>query len=209
MKRTYLLASMLAAGAACTKEPADKAAAGDVDMGVIVVAPAPAELDAAYTSSTLDVSNRVATLDRYRRAIEQRLPGADRAAPGTVLTQKSVTLPPNAFADVTDEQWATMETFYDGSELKRLRLLPPAGVRTKTEEFYFNNGNLIFAYHEPNGSTKADQHAEFGGDAFYFGRDGLIAWVRPGGIQVDPNSEEFKSWSAKLRKEGARFFRGP
>ena len=206
MKRTYLWLGVLAATAGCTKAPADKTAAGDVD--VVVVAPAPAELDAAYTSSALDVSNRTATLDRYRRAIEQRLPGADRALAGTVLTQKSVTLPPNAFADVTDEQWAIMETFYDGSELKRLRLLPPLGIKTKTEEFYFNNGNLIFVYEEPNGAAKADQQSEYGGDAFYFGTEGMIAWVRSGGKQVDPNSEEFKSKSAKLLKEAARFPRG-
>jgi hypothetical protein len=204
MKRTYLWLGVLAAAAACTK--ADKEAAGDVD--VVVVAPAPAELDAAYTNSTLDDSNRISTLDRYRRSIEQRLPGADRALAGTVLTEKSVTLPPNAFADVTDEKWAVMETFYDGSELKRLRLLPPLGIKTTTEEFYFNNGNLIFVYEEPNGAVKAAQQSEFGGDAYYFGREGMIAWVQSGGRQVDPNSDEFKSKSAKLLKEAARFPRG-
>jgi hypothetical protein len=206
MKRTYLWLGVLAAAAACTGKSAEKEAAGDVD--VVVVAPAPAELNAAYTSSTIDISNRIATLDRYRRSIEQRLPGSDIAVAGTGLTQKTVTLPPNAFADVTDEPWAVMETFYDGSELKRLRLLPPLGIRTKTEEFYFDNGNLIFVYEEPNGAAKAAQQSEFGGDAFYFGSEGLIAWVRSGGKHVDPNSDEFKAKSAKLLKEAARFPRG-
>ena len=42
----------------------------------------------------------------------------------------------------------------------------------------------------------------------YFGREGLIAWVRSGGTQVDPNSDEFKAKSAKLLKEAARFPHG-
>lgn len=206
MKRTYLLFGMLAAATGCASKPDDKAAAGDVD--VVAIAPLPAQFDAAYNTATLDASSRIATLDRYRRSIEQRLPGAGVAVAGTVLTPKSVTLPPNAFADVTDEPWAAMETFYDGSELKRLRVIPPLGIRTKTEEFYFNNGNLVFVYEEPNGAAKAAQQSEFGGDAFYFGREGMIAWVRSGGTQVDPNSEEFKARSAKLLKEAARFPRG-
>jgi hypothetical protein len=208
MKRAYVLIGVLAVAAACEKMSDDKSAAGDVDVDAVVITPMPAALEEAYTSSTLDVQRRIATLDRYRRSIEQRLPGADRAGAGPVLIEKSVTLPPNAFADVTDEPWAIMQTFYDGSELKRLRLLPPLGVRTTTEEFYFDNGKLVFVYEEPDGAAKAAQQSEFGGDAYYFGREGMIAWIRKGGKQVDPNSDEFKAKSAQLLKEAARFPRG-
>ena len=209
MKRTYLLLGALTASAACASAPAGRTAAGDVDVDMPVAAPTAAEFDEAYTSSSLDVSTRIATLDRYRRSIEQRLPGADLALAGTVLTQRSVTLPSRAFADVTDEEWASMETFYDGSELKRIRLIPHAGAKPETEEFYFNNGNLVFVYYEPDGGTKSTRHVESDGDAFYFGSEGMIAWVRSDGTRVDPNDPDFKYWSKHLLKEAARFPRGP
>jgi len=206
MKRTYLLLGALAAAAGCASAVPGGAAAGDVDVSLST--PSVAELDAAYTSSTIDVSSRIATLDRYRRSIEQRLPGADLALAGTTLTKQSLTLPAHAFADVTDEEWATMEKFYDGNELKRLRLIPLAGAKPETEEFYFNNGNLVFVYYEPDGAAKSERHAESDGDSFYFGSEGLIAWVRADGTRVDPNDPEFKHWSAQLLKEAARFPRG-
>ena len=206
MKRTYLLLGALAAVSACASAPPGGAAAGDVDVSVS--SPSVAELDAAYTSSTLDVSNRIATLDRYRRSIEQGLPGDDFALAGTRLRKQSLTLPAHAFADVTDEEWATMETFYDGSELKRLRLIPRAGAKPETEEFYFNNGNLVFVYYEPDGAGKSERHVESDGDSFYFGSEGLIAWVRADGTRVDPNDPDFKYWSGQLLKEAARFSRG-
>lgn len=208
MKRTYLLLlGALGASAACASMPPSGSAAGDLD--IFVATPSAAELDAAYTSSTLDISSRIATLDRYRRSIEQRLPGADFALAGaTTLTKRAVTLPAHAFSDVTREEWATMETFYDRNELKRLRLIPPAGAKPETEEFYFNNGNLVFVYYEPDGAGKSERHVESGGDAFYFGSEGLIAWVRSDGSRVDPNKGEFKYWASHLLKEAARFSRG-
>lgn len=203
MKRTYLLLLGALGTAACASTPPGGSAAGDLD--IFVATPSAAEFDAAFTSSTLDISSRIATLDRYRRSIEQRLPGADFALAGaTTLTKRAVTLPAHAFADVTHEEWATMETFYDGNELKRLRLIPPAGAKPETKEFYFNNGNLVFVYYEPDGARKLERHVESGGDAFYFGSEGLIAWVRGDGKRVDPNDGEFKYWSSHLLKEAAR-----
>ncbi len=205
MKRTFLLLGALAAIAGCASATHGRTAAGDV----VISAPSGAELDAAYTSSTLDVESRMATLDRYRRSIEERLPGAELARPGTVLTRRTVNLPARAFADVTDEQWAIMETFYDGPELKRLRLIPPAGAKPETEEFYFNNGKLVFVYYEADGAARAERHVEAGGDAFFFGNEGMIAWIRGDGSRVDRNDPDFKYWSTQLLKEAARFRRGP
>ncbi|HEY9227345.1 MAG TPA: hypothetical protein VIP11_11900, partial [Gemmatimonadaceae bacterium] len=152
-----------------------------------------------------NMPNRVVMLQRYVRWIESRLPKSAMSVGNKPLTMTSTNLPPNAFADVTDEQWARMDAFYSGSALKRLRLLPPPGAKPRTEEFYFDDGKLVYVYIDPDGANKRDPHVENGGDAFYFGKEGLFAWVRPDGRTADPGSVAFKAWGTKLLAEGNRF----
>ncbi len=196
----YTLLGLIVLAGACAQHAQNGTVAGDVALPTI--APTAANLDAAYDGTTMDVSSRIAVLGHYVDGIE--------AGIGSRLTQTSTSLSLDAFSDVTDEQWDRMDAFYDNGELKRLRLIPPVNTQQQqadqgTEEFYFDGGRLVYVYYEPDGATKSDRHVESGGDAYYFGREGLIAWIRGDGTRADPSDPDFKSWSAQLSKEASRF----
>jgi hypothetical protein len=204
MKRVYL--GLIALLAACTTQVSPGgSAAGDVAMTPApLAAPSETDLSAAYEGGEIAIERRLATLESYVKWIESRLPMATSSS--NALRRTSVTLPPQAFSDVTDEEWERMDAYYDGPELKRLRLIPSARSGDQgTEEFYYDDGKLVFVYYEPDGATKSEPHTETGGDAYYFGREGLIAWVRGDGSRVDPSDADFKAWSKHLLNEAERF----
>lgn len=76
---------------------------------------------------------------------------------------------------------------------------------TASEEFYYNDGKLVYVYAEPDGATKSDPHVETSGDKFYFGSEGMFAWIKADGTRVDLTDPEFAKWSAQILKESDRF----
>ena len=195
--------SMLLIAAACGPSLQTSSSGGDVALDAI---PSSADMASAYGTS-LPLATRMAYVDRYVESVEARVAGtATRAENALTLVQRS--LAPDAFADVTDEQFERMDAYYEGTALKRIRMIPlPPEIAT--EEFYFNDGKLVYVYYEPDGATKPEPHPEVSGEKFYFGTEGLMAWVLADGSQVRPNHPDFRKWSTHLQKEAERFARGP
>jgi hypothetical protein len=170
------------------------------------VGPSAAEMDVAYSSGTA-LGARMAIVRSYVEHIEGRVPGL--VPTDSSLTMVETYLTPDSFADVSEEEWGQMNTYYDGAVLKRIRMLP-VSPETGTEEFYFNDGKLVYAFYDPNGATKADgkdENEAKGGERFFFGEEGLISWIKDG-VAMDTGSADFRYWSEQLLREADRFSRG-
>jgi hypothetical protein len=205
--RNLILAAAAAAMVACGPRTVDiqpESAGGRVnpqDLG-----PSAAEMDIAYLSSTA-LGARMAIVRSYVEHIEGRLPGA--VPTDTSLTMVETYLTPDTFADVSEEEWSQMNSYFDGATLKRIRMLP-VSPETGTEEFYFNDGKLVYAFYDPKGATKADGDDEEdakGGERFFFGEEGLISWIKDG-VTMDTGSAEFRYWSEQILREADRFSKG-
>jgi hypothetical protein len=168
--------------------------------------PSAAEMDVAYSSGT-SLGARMAIVRSYVEHIEGRIPGV--VTTDSSLTMVETYLTPDSFADVSEEEWGQMNSYYDGAVLKRIRMLP-VSPETGTEEFYFNDGKLVYAFYDPNGANKADgkdENEAKGGERFFFGEEGLISWIKDG-VAIDSSNPDFAYWSEQLLREADRFSRG-
>jgi hypothetical protein len=198
-----MLSMLCVAAAACGPSVQTGSSGGDVELEPV---PASGMMANAYGTS-MPLATRMAYVDRYVESVEAGVAGvATRADNALTLVQRSLT--PDAFANVTDERFERMDSYYAGTALKRIRMIPMP-PETATEEFYFNDGKLVYVYYEPDGASKPEPHPEVSGQKFYFGAEGLMAWVLADGTQVRPNHPDFRKWSAHLQKEAAAFARGP
>jgi hypothetical protein len=195
----YKMLSVLWIAAACSPPVYTSSSGGEVALPE----PTSVEIASAYETG-LPLETRMMYVDRYVQTIEDRIPKSSERP----LSLLQTPLAPNAFSDVTDEQFQRMDAFYDGSTLKRIRMIP-LPPEMGTEEFYYNDGKLVYVYYEPDGANKPDPHNEVAGEKFYFGAEGLLSWVLADGTRVSSSNPDFTMWSAQLLKEAERFPRGP
>ena len=118
------------------------------------------------------------------------------------LTRKEATLKPEALAKATDEKWAKIHTYADGKKIERLKVYPP-GDSQKTEEFYYNAGQLILVFIEPAGAGKKGHDAKAKGTKYYFDDKGLFAVMSDG--KVDPLDDKTRAMGEKLQRESTAF----
>lgn len=77
----------------------------------------------------------------YRARIENNL---DR------YTQ--TTLPLTNAREQVAQKWTKMDVYRDGDDIVRIKTYPHEGISTRTEEFYFENGGLVLAFIEDEGT---------------------------------------------------------
>lgn len=149
----------------------------------------------ATTESTVHAQNeRMRKIDAEVSKIEVRR---------LKLTRKETMLNPDALVKVTDEKWTKINTYSDGQKLERLKVYPLAGSR-KTEEFYYDNNQLVLVFVEPTGAGKTGHHANATGTKYYFDNKGLFA-VTADGKMVDPLDDHARAMGKKLQRESKAF----
>lgn len=163
----------------------------------------PADLK-AYDDKSMTLDARVTAIDGYVKRVETELPASESEGTESKLKRKETDLSKETLAGITDEKWAKMHSYYNGEKLERLKVYSLENEK-KTEEFYFFNDKPVFAFIEKDGMSKKGDNVEAKGDKFYFGSEGLIAWIKADGSKVDATSEEFKKYGEKLVKEVTAF----
>lgn len=158
----------------------------------------------AYSDKTMVIEDRVKTIDEYIRSIESKIPKEGTEGNSDSLKRKETDISKEAIKDVTDEKWANLHTYSEGGKIKRLKVYSAAGEK-KTEEFYFLDDKPVYAFIENDGMSKKGDASEAKGDKFYFGSEGLIAFIKADGSKVEASSEEFKKFNEKLTKEANVF----
>jgi hypothetical protein len=162
-------------------------------LALIAVPLVVADEEKAVTEKTSDQHHKqVQAIDTYVRQTEDKV---DR------LTRKEVTLDANAIAKVTDEKWAKLHTYSDGDKVERLKVYPAAG--SKTEEFYYRDGQLVFAFIEPSGAGKHGHESDAKGTKYYFENGHLIAVAEDG--KMGPVSEAARTMAEKITRESQAY----
>lgn len=153
------------------------------------------ETKSVAASNNKKSEDRVRKIDAHVVKVEESL---------SKLTRKETMLKPDSLAKVTDEKWSKMHTYSDGSSLERLKVYPTSGSQ-KTEEFYYDNGNLVFVFVEAEGADKEGHDANAKGTKYYFGDKGLFAVVDSDGKIVDPTEGKTPAMGEKLQRESKAF----
>jgi hypothetical protein len=147
------------------------------------------------SNASSSADDRVKAIDAYVADVEAKLPG---------LTRREKILKPEQLKGVTEASLEKLHGYYDGQSLKRLKTYPKGGSH-KTEEFYFYNNKLVFAFVEPEGEGKIGDDRGAKGDRLYFDDNGLVAWYGEDGKPKDPAGSAFKTKGSKMLVEAVAF----
>ena len=142
--------------------------------------------------TTAEHKRQVKATDTYVRQVEDKL---------DQLTRKEATLHATEVGKVTDEKWAKLHTYAEGDKVLRLKVYPVAGP--KTEEFYYRDGQLVFAFVEPAGAAKHGHERDAKGTKYYFDNGQPIAVVEDG--TTAPMNEQARTMGAKITRESQAF----
>jgi hypothetical protein len=217
---TVTIAALALACAACAGEMGRAGiAAGDVaiapepsgvSLGTRSLTPmesrslAPIPATVAYRDPTLDVEQRVNMLDAYVAAVDARVAEWATNGGSNQYTRTESTLSSGVFDDLTDDEWYEMIAYTDAGDLQCLTMTQTNGGK-HTKAFYYDRGKLVAVRDDPDGVSIGDAPPQSGVQMFYFGNEGMLAWVRENGTRVDPSTAAFTKQSIQLRKEAIRF----
>lgn len=150
---------------------------------------------AILSDAKADAQAKMDAIDAYVRSVEKE---------ASSLTRKEEKLSADELKKVTDEKWTKVHTYSAGSELKRMKMYAAEGS-TKTEEFYYHNGQPIFVFLEANGAGKENHDTSAKGDKFYFANGKLIGAQGADGKAMDVKSADTAKQGEKLAKESKAF----
>jgi len=158
--------------------------------------PSPATASGTHHETTAQTDNpQVQQINSYVRDVEKNVSSYKR---------NEEKLSPGELKEVTDKEWSKIHTYTDGGQLKRMKLYPSDGSQ-RTEEFYYKDGNLVFAFLEENGLGKENHDANAKGDKYYFQDRKLIAAIGADGQPMNVNGSEAKRMEEKILKESRAF----
>jgi hypothetical protein len=114
--------------------------------------------DASEDTVKGDKTSLVSAIDAKRKAIEGRLDG---------MTRK--TLPTTGLREQIKQKWSKVDFYVDAGQVARIKTYPHPQVSTRTEEFYFDGGQLIYAYIEDKGLDDRERGGTHNkGKAYYY-----------------------------------------
>ena len=157
--------------------------------------PMPAASGEHTTKVAAGSAGKVQEIDAYVRGVEKNISSDSR---------KEEKLSPGELKKVTDENWSKIQTYTDGTSLKRMKLYPPAGSQ-RTEEFYYRDDQPVFVFLEANGAGKENHDAKAVGDKYYFEKGKLVAAIGADGKEMDIKSAAAQKMADKLHKESQAF----
>ena len=114
----------------------------------------------AWSSEQVPEAERaglVSQIDAKRGGIEARREKLQRTTLSTANLREQV-----------KQKWSKIDFYSDGDTVVRIKTYPHQGISTRTEEFYFDGGQLIFAYIEDDGTQDEKPGVLSGGKAYYY-----------------------------------------
>lgn len=123
--------------------------------------------EAAKEEPALDVAQLVSDLNSLRTKIETSLEQSEK-----------LELPTTSLRAQIAQKWAMIHYYKMDGKLVRIKTYPHQGISTRTEEFYFNNGELALVVIEDDGSGDRGKEAGAIDKMYYFHQGELINEVR-------------------------------
>ena len=132
----------------------------------------------------------VIKIQKYRADYESKL---------EKLTRKEVIFEGTGASDDARQKWEKMHGYFDGDKLVRVQTYPHKGISTRTEEFYFMDGKLVFVAINDKGTvTTEGKDSGTENKEFYFDNDKLIKYDNKT-KEVDKNLDDAKKmYESKL-----------
>jgi hypothetical protein len=113
-------------------------------------------------ATELNIEALVAEINAYRASVENKK---------AELNLKE--LPTSELREQIRQKWQSIHFYFDSEALVRVKTYPHDGISSRTEEFYFQNGNLVSAHILDEGTVEgADPYAS--AKSYYFYMDNLI-----------------------------------
>lgn len=116
----------------------------------------------AEEAPTMNIDSVVMVIDAKRNTIEASL-------------TEPVELSAESFRAKTKQKWQRLHFYTDNGQVVRIKSYPYEDVSPRTEEFYFDNGALILAVIEDDGSGEKGKPKEAIDKMYYFHDGALIS----------------------------------
>lgn len=124
------------------------------------------EKESSFSGSSAEKDRIVASITQERMAIEARK---------GQLTRKE--MPTESLNARIKQKWSKLDFYSENGNLLRVKSYPYAQISSRTEEFYFRDGKLIFAYIEDDGMQGEGGGMHTKGKEYYY-NDGLFVAER-------------------------------
>lgn len=143
--------------------------------------------------NTDEIVNRI---QKFRTDMEAKL---DK------LTRKEVKITDTNASVDTRQKWEKMHGYFDGDKLVRIQTYPHNGISSRTEEFYFMDGKIVFvAINDKGMLTTEGKDVGTANKEFYFDNDKLIKYDNKT-KEVENTEEAKKMYEAKLPFEAKEY----
>lgn len=109
------------------------------------------------TAEDLNVDSLQTSIESYRVNIEDNLDNYERQEMSTEGMREQIS-----------QKWAMIHYYMDGDELVRVKTYPHEETSTRTEEFYFQDGELVCAVIEDDGLSEQGKESDLKGKAYYY-----------------------------------------
>lgn len=108
------------------------------------------------TEMDIDVDAVCADINTYRQMIEDKLESLNRVELDTASARAQI-----------GQKWANIHYYFDGDQVVRVKTYPHDGVSERTEEFYYQNGQLVCAVVEDSGMSQGKEES-IDGKVYYY-----------------------------------------
>jgi hypothetical protein len=134
-------------------------------------------------------------IEAYREKVENSLES---------LEKKTIDL--SAARAEISERWEKLDYYLSDDQVVRIKTYPHRDQRDRTEEFYFMEGELVFALMEKEGADKKGRSDETAGSAFYYDNWELILSMNiPEEDEEVSTDEEDVELAMRLREEAKEY----
>ncbi|HAD98376.1 MAG TPA: hypothetical protein DCG19_13280 [Cryomorphaceae bacterium] len=130
-----------------------------------------------------------------------------RAKVGTIETEQSAYLRyefdslDRSILDSPYPYWDKIQVFLDKKGIRKAKLYANPAKSFLTEEFYFENGNLIYAQIDSQGIRELEPDSIFRGDRYFFTKNVLVLALDSKGKRKDITDDSVKIKSVDLINE--------
>ena len=143
-------------------------------------------------SAPVDTAKMIAPINQQRQVIEEEIVSI---TPVVIKTDK--------MREKIKQKWSSIDYYVIDGQVVRLKTYPHPEISKRTEEFYFENGQLILAVVEDNGEGERGKGAEEIDKMFYY-VDGQFFFELKRNMKV--KIDEFSEIDAKeLQKEAQEY----
>lgn len=149
------------------------------------------EIDTTAERNAMQIRSEI---EKYRERIENTIDQLD---------QKSITLS-EARAELSHD-WEKLDYYSDNENVVRIKTYPNEEKKARTEEFYFIDGELVFAMVEEEGVGKKGNEGETSGSAFYYDEGKLIVSRNAPEADGEMMDEEMMELGTKLQEEAQMY----